>query len=37
MATLQWSQEMQELHFEHVIRPVLNDRRTDWDENVSLG
>src|SRR5579862_2202908 len=34
---LQWSQAMENLHFEHVIRMVWKDNRTDWDENVSLG
>ena len=34
---LQWSQAMQDLHFEHITRPVMDDRRTDWDSNISLG
>jgi alkylated DNA repair dioxygenase AlkB len=34
---LQFSQAMDSLHFEHVIRRVFSDRRTDWEENVSLG
>src|SRR5947209_13328040 len=33
----QCSQAMEDLHFEHVIRKVWKDSRTDWDENVSLG
>jgi SAM-dependent methyltransferase len=28
---------MEDLYFEHVIRKVWKDSRTDWDENVSLG
>jgi hypothetical protein len=28
---------MEELHFEHVVRKVWKDSRTDWDQNVSLG
>jgi hypothetical protein len=34
---LQWSQTMQDLHFEHAVRPVMDDKRTDWDANISLG
>src|SRR5260370_8797152 len=34
---LQWSQGIEDLHFEHVRRKVFNGSRTDWDENVSLG
>ena len=36
-STLQWSQKMEDLHFSHVVRPVMKDKRTDWDCNVSLG
>lgn len=34
---LQWSQTMEDLYNDHVARAVLNDRRTDLDENVRLG
>ena len=34
---LQCSKAMEDLHFEHIIREVWKDSRTDWDENVSLG
>jgi SAM-dependent methyltransferase len=34
---LQWSQAMQNLYFRHVVLPIMEDKRTDWDANVSLG
>jgi len=32
---LQWSQAMQDLHLKHVVLPIMEDKRTDWD--VKLG
>lgn len=34
---LQWSQAIENLHFDHVVRKVWKDSRTDWDKNISLG
>lgn len=37
MTALRWSSAMDHLHLEQVVQPVLNDKRTDWEENISLG
>src|ERR1700694_1612638 len=34
---LQWSQAMEDLHYEHVLRKVVRDNRTDLSGNVRLG
>jgi hypothetical protein len=36
-APMQWSKAMEDLYLAQVLRKVQFDRRTDWDQNVSLG
>ncbi|MCI0643147.1 MAG: class I SAM-dependent methyltransferase [Gemmataceae bacterium] len=34
---LEWSDAMERVFKKHVVEPVMNDPRTDWSQDVSLG